>query len=108
ANPNALLKYTQDNTETNRALINLSLGYEIIDGLKFRVNTGFDRSESTREGAWGADLVTIGGVAGNGRAFIADLDKESDLLEAVFNYEKDLGNSSIAAVLGYSSQEFSR
>src|SRR5690606_9695527 len=70
ANPNALLKYTQDNTETNRALINLSLGYEIIDGLKFRVNTGFDRSESTREGAWGADLVTIGGVAGNGRAFI--------------------------------------
>ena len=108
ANPNALLKHTQDNTETNRALINLSLSYEILEGLKFRVNTGFDRSESSREGAWNSELVTIGGVAGNGRAFIADLDKKSDLLETFFNYDKDFGNSSISAVLGYSYQEFSR
>lgn len=106
ANPNSLLKYHQDNTETDRALINLSLDYDIFENLNFRINTGFDRSESLREAAFSGELVTIGGVANNGRAFFADFEQGSNLLEAFFNYEKDFDNASLSAVLGYSYQEF--
>ena len=108
ANPNSLLKYFQDNTQTDRSLINLSAAYEILPSLSFRVNTGFDRTNSTREAAYSKELITLGGVAGNGRAYIADLETSSNLLETFFNYEKSFGNSSFSALLGYSYQEFNR
>jgi len=106
ANPLSMLKYYQDNSNTNRALINLSLEYQIVEDLKFRVNTGFDRADAVREGAYSPDLFLSGGIFENGRGFVTDTENGSDLLEAFFDYNAELGNSKLAAVLGYSYQEF--
>lgn len=108
ANPNSLLKYFQDNTRTNRALINVSLAYNITEALNFKINTGFDRSDSRRGQAFSSALNLNGGIAGNGRAAILDVETGSDLLEAFFNYSKSVGRGELSAVLGYSYQEFIR
>jgi iron complex outermembrane receptor protein len=106
ANPNALLKYYDDNTKTDRHLINVSLAYDITPELNIKVNTGFDRSSSTR-GAAISPLLYIGnGVYGNGRAGLSDVHTESNLLEAFLNYKKELGPGSFTALLGYSYQRF--
>lgn len=108
ANPNSLLKYTQDNTETTRSLINLSLGYDITKDLNFKVNTGFDNTSSVREGAYSPALFLSSGVFENGRGYSADNKISSQLLETVLSYDKSFTNSSLSAVLGYSYQEFNR
>ena len=107
-NPNSYIKYHQDETETDRSLINLTAGYDIVAGLSFKVNVGLDRSTSTREKAFSRLLNMSNGVFGNGRAGIADIETSSDLLETYFNYEKTIGKGKISAVLGYSYQEFNR
>lgn len=108
ANPLSMLKYIEDLTHTNRSLINLSLGYDILEDLNFTVSTGFDNSESTREDAISGSLQSFGIATGNGRANINTIDASSKLLEAVFSYDKSMDNSSVSAVLGYSYQEFNR
>lgn len=108
ANPNSLLKYFQDNTHTNRALINVSADYDITSNLNFKVNTGFDRSNSSRGMAFSRRLNLSSGVFGNGRAGILDIETRSDLLEAFFNYTKNVSNGQLSAILGYSYQEFRR
>ncbi|MGS2762203.1 SusC/RagA family TonB-linked outer membrane protein [Sinomicrobium sp. M5D2P9] len=104
-NPLALLKYYQDNTHTDRSLINLSAQYDFTDEFNVKVNTGFDNSSSKREGAL-SPLLFMGGVFENGRAFISEIDNSSQLLEVLFNYRKEFQNSKITAMLGYSYQEF--
>ena len=106
ANPLAVLKYYQDDTKTDRSLINFSLDYDITPELNFRVNTGFDRSESAREGAMSPKLYLSQGIFENGRGFKSDKETNSDLLEGYFNYQKTIGPGSLTAVLGYSYQEF--
>jgi TonB-dependent starch-binding outer membrane protein SusC len=106
ANPLSMLEYYQDNTNTNRALINLSLEFEIVNDLNFRVNYGFDRSHSERGGAYSPELFLSNGIFDFGRGFITENNTNSDLLEAFFDFNKDLGNSKISAVLGYSYQQF--
>ncbi len=106
ANPNSLLKYYDDNTKTDRSLINVSLGYDILPGLNVKVNTGFDNSTSTRGNAFSKDLLLSNGVTGNGRAAISDVKTSSNLLEVFVNYKKDLGPGTLNAVAGYSYQKF--
>lgn len=108
ANPLSYLTYHQDETGTNRALINLNAGYDITKDFSFRVNAGFDRSNSTREKVFTPELFLSNGVFENGRGGIADIETSSDLLETYFNYNKKIGNGEFAAVLGYSYQEFNR
>lgn len=107
ANPNAILKYYDDNTKTNRHLINVSLAYDITPDINIKVNTGFDRSSSTRGNAVSPLLYIGNGIYGNGRAGLADINTESNLLEAFVNYKKEIGPGSLTALLGYSYQKFS-
>lgn len=107
-NPNSYLKFHQDKTQTDRTLINLTGGYDITKELSFKVNAGFDRSNSTREKAFSSLLNMSAGVFGNGRGAVADVETSSNLLETYFNYNKKFENSSFSAVLGYSYQEFNR
>lgn len=104
--PNSLLRYYDDHTETDRALINLSASYDITQDLNFKVNTGFDRSWTERGGGFSKDIVLSGGIQDNGKAFASDKDGRSDLVEAFLNYDKKLGNSKITALAGYSYQKF--
>jgi len=108
-NPLSLLKFHVDRAKTNRSLINLSADYDITKDLNFRVNYGRDRTESERRSALSPKLFMTNGVTDNGRASLNDIKSSSDLLEAFFNYKKDIGaNSKFSALLGYSYQLFHR
>lgn len=107
ANPNSLLEYYQDNTQTDRMLINLSLGYDITKNINFKVNTGFDNSASVRQAAF-SKLLNISGVFDQGRAAITDLETDTRLVEYLLNYNKDFGTSKVSALAGYSYQQFNR
>ncbi|MDT0643250.1 TonB-dependent receptor [Zunongwangia sp. F363] len=108
-NPNGLLKYTQDETETDRFLINFSTEYNITEGLSAKVNLGYDKSESYRGFAISGDIQGIqSAVPGNGRSQINEIERTNSLLEATLNYEKMFDNSKIDALIGYSYQEFDR
>lgn len=108
-NPLAMLTYTLDEAETDRLLLNFSSEYDITEGLSAKVNLGYDRAESVRGFAISGDIQGIlSAVPGNGRSQINEIDNTNKLLEATLNYERELGNSSIDALIGYSYQEFDR
>lgn len=104
--PNSLLKFYDDRTKTNRALINLSASYDITKNLNFKVNTGFDRSASQRGAGFSKDIIFGNGVGGNGKASFSDKDIKSNLLETFVNYDKKFENAKFSALAGYSYQNF--
>ncbi|WP_378178851.1 SusC/RagA family TonB-linked outer membrane protein [Aquimarina sp. SS2-1] len=109
-NPLNLLANTQNETSTNRYLINFSAEYEIIEGLKAKVSLGYDNSESTAIGVISRDArnLTNGGTSGNGRATVNDIEVENRLLEATLTYNTEIGNSTLELLGGYSFQDFGR
>ena len=108
-NPNALLKYTLDQTETDRALINFSAGYDIVEGLSAKLNLGYDKAESYRGFGISGDIQGIqSAVPENGRSQINEIESTNKLLEATLNYEIAFENSKLDALVGYSYQEFDR
>ncbi len=107
SNPLSILKFNQDNAQTDRALINVSLDYDITDEFNFRVNGGFDNSTSTRNQAVSPELLA-GSVTDNGRAGISDIETSSNLFEAILSYSKEVGGGKLDALAGYSYQEFNR
>jgi TonB-linked SusC/RagA family outer membrane protein len=106
ANPLSMLKFYKDKTQTDRKLINLSLGYDITKELNFKINGGIDRSFSERLSAMSALQTKVGNVAGNGRAFLNDKTLANNLVEAFATYKKNMGNNSLNVVAGYSYQSF--
>ncbi|WP_236612936.1 SusC/RagA family TonB-linked outer membrane protein [Cesiribacter andamanensis] len=107
ANPLAYLEFYDDNTETDRQLLNASLDYDIIPGLNFRINGGYDNATSERIAALSNELF-LGGIFGEGRGAISQVDTRNKLFEALLNYEKSFTNSKLTALLGYSYQQFNR
>ena len=108
ANPLSLLEYYQDNTETNRQLINASLQYDITKDLNFRINGGWDHSFSTRGAVFSPELFLGNGIFENGRGFVGEIETSNRIMEALFNYKTKFENSSIEALAGYSYQRFHR
>jgi len=107
--PATALAYTQILTHTDRLLLNFSAEYEVIAGLKAKVNLGYDTSESTGTAVASKKALNFDqGVAGNGAGALVDLNTESKLLEATLNYNKDLGNNNLDVLVGYSFQDFQR
>lgn len=108
-NPNGLLKYTLDETETDRFIINFSTEYDITEGLNARVNLGYDKTDSYRGFGISGDVQGIASaVAENGRSQINEIESINTLFEATLNYEKAFENSRLDALVGYSYQEFDR
>lgn len=106
--PLALLKYNLDETETDRILVNLSAEYEIVPALRAKVTLGYDKSESTKNAVFSGDITGLGGVSGNGRGAIDEIENTTRLLEFTLNYEKEFDNSEFTALVGYSYQDFGR
>ncbi|MCB0644160.1 MAG: SusC/RagA family TonB-linked outer membrane protein, partial [Phaeodactylibacter sp.] len=104
-NPVALLQYSEDYTNTLRALGSLYADLEIMDGLNFRTVIGFDQSTSNRTSAFSRDL-NYQGIADIGRMYINDIAINNRLWENYFTYDKQFGTTSLNAVLGYSYQQF--
>lgn len=108
-NPNALLKYTLDETETDRFLVNLSADYSIYEDLSAKVTLGYDKADSYRGFAISGDIQGIqSAVPGNGRSQINEIENTNKLLETTLNYDKEFENSKLEVLLGYSYQEFDR
>ncbi len=109
-NPLNLLATTQNETSTNRYLLNFSADYEIIKGLNAKVSVGYDDSESTAIGVISRNVrnITNGATSGNGRATVSDVDVQNRLLEATLNYTTEIGNSNLELLGGFSYQDFAR
>ena len=107
--PSTMLKYFQNRANTNRMLVNVSAEYALTSDLSAKVNIGLDESESTRISTASPNAINFGGgVLGNGRGSLADLNTKSELLEATLNYSKEFENSSLDILAGYSYQNFNR
>ena len=105
-NPRAYLLYSEDYTNTLRALGSFYAELEIVDGLTFRSSIGFDQSVSDRTAAFSSDL-NFGGINDQGgRLYLNDVDVNNRLWENYFTYDKAFGSTNFNAVLGYSFQEF--
>lgn len=107
--PATALAYTQNISNTNRALVNFSVEYDFTSEFSAKINLGYDTSESTRTAVASARALNLDqGTTGNGSGAINDLNTESKLLEATLNYNKDFSNSSLDVLVGYSFQDFQR
>lgn len=107
--PSNLLAVSQSTSGTDRFLGNFSAEYALIPELKAKVTVGYDTSESSRESGISRAVVGLSnGTSGNGRGAINDINVENRLLEGTLNYNKEFGNSSLDALVGYSFQDFHR
>ncbi len=107
--PSALLAFSQSTTNTNRVLLNGSAEYTIIEGLKAKVNLGYDDSESFRGSAISGDITGLNnGTPGNGRGTYNEVEVTNRLLDFTVNYEKEFENSNFSVLVGYSFQDFAR
>ncbi|EIJ37683.1 TonB-linked outer membrane protein, SusC/RagA family [Galbibacter orientalis DSM 19592] len=105
-NPLALLDYYEDNTETSRILANFGTTIKITDGLKYKLNIGVGRNESTRRAAT-SSLLNTNNTLGRGIASYEDNYNFNKLFEHTLSYKKDLSdNFNLDAVIGYSYQSF--
>ncbi|MHA7829528.1 MAG: SusC/RagA family TonB-linked outer membrane protein [Flagellimonas sp.] len=107
-NPANYLASWQSVTNTNRALINVSAEYDILDELTAKVSVGYDDSEADAITSISADANNFNRVTGNGQTAFNNLNASSQLLEATLNYKKDFDNSSLDVIVGYSFQDFRR
>ncbi len=105
-NPVGFLDAWNDITKTDRILANLSASYEIIDGLKYQINLGLDRSNALRE----QELMpnNLEGInINNGSYSNAAIDASNVLVENFMTYDKTIGgNDEIGVLVGHAYQEF--
>ncbi|WP_372946221.1 SusC/RagA family TonB-linked outer membrane protein, partial [Muriicola sp.] len=104
--PANFLAYSQNQTNTNRILVNGSIDYKFTPELSGKINLGYDKSEGSNTSVLSGDLENFTGIENQGFGTYNTLNRENHLLEATLNYRKDFGNSSIDALVGYSFQDF--
>jgi len=108
-NPIGLLEFTQNETKTDRYLLNFSAEYFILPELSAKVSVGLDNSASETNNIVSGQVTGFNnGAPGNGRGVLSNIDANNQLLEATLNYEKEFGNSKLSAIAGFSYQEFAR
>ncbi len=102
--PVALLEYVKDDTRTNRILANLSGTLEIVKGLTYKINTGFDNASSVRRINASQRLNFLAPTGGMGA--INNRELQNLLLEHTLNYTIDFETSTLSFLAGYSYQSF--
>ncbi|WP_335964943.1 SusC/RagA family TonB-linked outer membrane protein [Galbibacter sp. PAP.153] len=105
--PSQALEYFKDMTNTNRYLANISAEYEIIEGLKAKINLGYDESSAEKNQALSGNITGLSnGAPVNGKGFFANNYNKNELFDATLNYTKDFSNSKLEVLVGYSYQSF--
>ena len=107
-NPANLLANTQNETKTNRLLLNLSAEYFFTDEFSFKITGGYDDSVAETKSVTSANAFLQSGIPGNGRGSYNDFDFTNSLLEATAYYNKSFDNSELNVVGGFSYQKFNR
>ena len=112
ANPVALLEQNTNKRVTKRNTINGSATYEIVHGVKFSVRYAQENSSQynwvylPKKSFYVRSFLGVSGVARNGFAYKRDDEATNQLYENTLSYEGKIKKLSIAAVGGYSYQDF--
>ncbi len=104
--PANFLAYSQNQTNTNRILVNGSIDYKFTPEFSGKINMGYDKSEGENTSVISGDIENFTGIENTGFGVYNTLFRENHLLEATLTYKKDFGNSNIDALVGYSFQDF--
>ena len=103
----------QQKTNTDRFLINLSAGYDILvdrngNDLNAKVAVGYDRSDANVRATFAPAINNLDRVSGNGQSSYNTLEASSKLLEATVNWKKGWTNSNLDVIVGFTYQDFRR
>lgn len=102
-NPVSLLEIT-DKTVKDRALLQGYVSVEPVKGLVLKANLGIDRQFQKRK--FYLPTSTKFGADVNGKAQIAQSDRNDYLMDLTANYNGDFGNHNLNILAGYSYQQF--
>ncbi|HNX54786.1 MAG TPA: SusC/RagA family TonB-linked outer membrane protein, partial [Prolixibacteraceae bacterium] len=86
-NPLAMIELTDDNTETNRVLANVSAGLNLYRGLNYKLNVSTDQTRATRKVTQDAQLSYM---TDKGTATINNVELGSSMIENLLTYDFDL------------------
>ncbi len=102
-NPVSMLEIT-DKTTKDRALLQGYVQVEPVKGLVLKANLGIDRQYQKRKNY--LPTTTLEGANRNGKAYIAQSDRNDYLLDLTANYRKDFNYHHLDVLAGYSYQQF--
>ncbi|MDR3268234.1 MAG: TonB-dependent receptor, partial [Tannerella sp.] len=97
-NPLSIVEGSSSKSVTSRTFGNVFIEYQLIEGLKAKLNLGADL-QSIRRDIYGT-RQTIRGFAANGMANIATLERTDVLGEYTMDYSKQITPKSLIAALG--------
>ncbi|MEG2819982.1 MAG: SusC/RagA family TonB-linked outer membrane protein, partial [Muribaculaceae bacterium] len=103
-NPVAMIDLTNDKTRTDRILANLNGTFEIIKGLKYKLNIAFDETTASRKVTQNAKLIYM---TDKGTVDINNIEAGNFLIENYLTYDlivKDIHKFNFLA--GHSYQKF--
>jgi len=100
-NPLLSNKYNGDFNESRRILINIAPSYEILDGLVYKLNYGYENRSSDR------DLQTIANSDRNDLGYLAQTfgKYRNNLIENYLTYSFDVGEHNLSILGGHSYQK---
>lgn len=102
-NPVAMLNLTNDITQTDQTIANLTAEYEIIKDLKYKLNVGSTRSSVERRINQDNELTYL---PNHGEADINTIHAQSSLIENYLTYAKKINENQLNFLLGYAYQKF--
>ncbi len=103
-NPVAMINLTNDNTQTDRVLGNISATLNVMKGLNYKVNMSVDQSKATRKVTQDAQLSYM---TDKGTATINNVELGSSMIENYLTYDFKLNNAHKFNLLaGQSYQKF--
>lgn len=103
-NPVAMIELTNDKTQTDRILGNISATLNLFKGFSYKVNVGVSNSKATRKVTQNKQLIYL---TNYGTANVNDVTMNSSLIENFITYDFNAGKSSKLNVLaGHSYQKF--
>jgi len=85
-NPVAMMKLTDDNTQTDRILFNISGSLKILEGLNYRINIGLDENKASRRVTQNQELIYL---SDGGTVNINNVETSSQLIENFLTYDKN-------------------
>ncbi len=105
-NPLTLIRLFKDRTRERAILVNMFADFEIVRGLKFRINGGVNDRATTRQNY--SPRGTYSGDVFQGQAFRGENSSFNYLTEYTLNYNKAIlgGKHRLNAVAGYTWQKW--
>ncbi|UKJ07777.1 TonB-dependent receptor [Solitalea lacus] len=103
-NPLAMIDLTSDNNQTDRVLGNISGSFEIIKGLKYKINLAADQSNASRKVMQNQNLIYL---TNKGTVDISNVSLSSNLIENYLTYDFNINeNNRFNVLAGHSYQQF--